>query len=123
MVNIRIVGDENSDPCPSSPPSPLTCPPSLLNFSHVNVNSITSDCRLDELSQHTSTHNIDVLCATETKLDAKFTLPFMSLTIFTHLLLSTVTGMEVKSEVAIYVKDSIPTKRLPDLEVGDFELI
>ena len=111
----------NSDLCPGSPLSSLACPPSLLNFSHVNVNSITSDCRLDELSQHAQSHNIDVLCVTETKLDVNVHSSLYSLDHF-HAPFTKHRDRH-GGGVAIYVKGNLSAKREPSLEIGDFESV
>ena len=62
-----------------------------------------------------------MLCATETKLDANVHPSLYALDHF-HSLFAKHHNRH-GGGVAIYVKDSIPTKRLPHLEVGDFELI
>ena len=117
----RLSNNQNSDQCQDSPLSSRPCPPSLLNFSHVNINSITSDCRLDELSQHTSSHNIDVLCVTETKLDANVNPSLYSLDHF-HAPFTKHRDRH-GGGVAIYVKGNLSAKREPDLEIGDFESV
>ena len=111
----------NSDLCPGSPLSSLACPPSLLNFSHVNVNSITSDCRLDELSQHAQSHNIDVLCVTEAKLDVNVHSSLYSLDHF-HAPFTKHRDRH-GGGVAIYVKGNLSAKRELSLEIGDFESV
>ena len=53
----------------SRPPSPSRDSTQNIIISHVNINSITSRCRLDELSHFSSLHDIDIICLSETKLD------------------------------------------------------
>ena len=58
----RLVSD-CSAPNPSHIPRPLT-------FAHANINSITAPGRLDDLEMFANTHNIDIICTAETKLDS-----------------------------------------------------
>ena len=47
--------------------SPIDC--NNFNIAHYNINSITADCRLEQLSNICSTLNLAVLVVTESKLD------------------------------------------------------
>ena len=50
-------------------PNPGPAQPRQLKIAHVNINSITTRHRIDELQQFVDAHNIDVLALSETKLD------------------------------------------------------
>ena len=94
---------------------------STLTICHVNINSITSPGRLDELQQFTDTNNIDILTLSETKLDdnvhpslfhiQNFQTPF------------TRHRNRRGGGTAIYTRTNIPTRRLPELETKDEEWI
>ena len=58
----------------SSPDSTATHPQRVnidrhITAAHVNINSITTRCLLDELSLFDSVNDLDILCLSETKLD------------------------------------------------------
>ena len=88
---------------------------------HVNINSITSRCRLDELSQFVSLNLIDVLCLSETKLDDHVNTSLFTIDDFHDPL--TRHRNRHGGGVAIYVRNNIPVKRLPNLELSDIEWI
>ena len=94
---------------------------SNITISHVNINSITSRCRLDELSYCASLQGIDILCLTETKLDDSIHPSLFSLDCY-H---TPLTRHRNRSGggVAIYVRNNLAVKRLPNLEISGVEWI
>ena len=93
----------------------------LLTISHVNINSITSRYRLDELSHFTSLNDIDILCLSETKLDDRIHPSLFALDNFHEPL--TRHRDRNGGGVAIYVRDNIAVKRLPELELEGLEWV
>ena len=109
---------------PSSPDTSFRLPQEHTNritISHVNINSITSRCRLDELSHFTVLHDIDILCLSETKLDDSIHPSLFSLDSFHDPL--TRHRDRNGGGVAIYIRECLPFKRLPDLELNGIEWI
>ena len=92
-----------------------------VTISHVNINSITSCCRLDELSHFLSLNHVDILCLTETKLDDQVHPSLFALDDF-H---DPMTRHRDRNGggVAIYVRNNIAAKRLPNLESDGLEWI
>ena len=92
-----------------------------VTISHVNINSITSRCRLDELSHLLSLNHVDIICLTETKLDDQVHPSLFALDDF-H---GPMTRHRYRNggEVAIYVRNYIAAKRLPNLESDGLEWI
>ena len=92
-----------------------------LRISHVNINSITSPGRLDELSFFLDVNNVDILALSETKLDetvhdSLFNLPNFHQPFTKH-------RSRHGGRVAIYTRNQIPTRRLPELEYPGEEWI
>ena len=118
-----------STPTPSTP-TPSTPTPSRspsrgntkhVIISHVNINSITSRGRLDELSHFSSLNDVDILCLSETKLDDQVHPSLFTLDNFHDPL--TRHRDRNGGGVAIYVRNTIAAKRLPDLEADGLEWI
>ena len=89
--------------------------------SHVNINSITSRCRLDELSHFLTLNNIDIICLSETKLDddvhpSLFTLDDFHDPMTRH-------RDRNGGGVAVYIRNNIAAKRLSNLETEGLEWI
>ena len=91
-----------------------------ITISHVNINSITSPGRLDELSLFTTDNCIDILLLTETKLDSHVNPDLYALDNY-HIM--TRHRNRHGGGVAAYFKSTIATKRLPDLELEGIEWI
>ena len=92
-----------------------------ITISHVNINSITSRCRLDELSHFAFLNDIDILCLTETKLDetihpSLFTLDDYHSPLTKH-------RNRNGGGVAIYIRNNLAVKRLPNLETTGVEWV
>ena len=92
-----------------------------ITISHVNINSITSRCRLDELSHFSFLNDINILCLTETKLDetvhpSLFTLDNYHSPLTKH-------RNRNGGGVAIYVRNNLAVKRLPHLETPGVEWV
>ena len=92
-----------------------------LNICHININSITAPGRLDELCQFVSTHSVDILALTETKLDESI-----------HQSLYKIDNYHPPftrhrnrhgGGVAIYTRTNLPTMRLDGLETDGEEWI
>ena len=92
-----------------------------VTVSHVNINSITSRCRLDELSYFLSLNHIDIICLSETKLDDQVHPSLFTLDDFHDPL--TRHRDRNGGGVAIYVRNNIAAKRLPNLELDGLEWI
>ena len=92
-----------------------------ITISHVNINSITSLCRLDELSHFSFLNDIDILYLTETKLDETVHPSLFSLDNY-H---SPLTRHRNRNGggVAVYVRNNIAVKRLHNLETPGVEWI
>lgn len=115
-------GPAGPPPSPASTSSSTSYHPSeFLTISHININSITSTGRLDELDIFTSMNAVDIVCLTETKLDS---LVHPSLYTLDHYH-NPLTNHRDRhgGGVAIYVKDTIAVKRLPHLEQPNIEWI
>lgn len=90
-------------------------------IAHVNINSITSENRRDELEEFTSSNKIQILALTETKLDStihesQFKLKHFQQPFVRH-------RNRRGGGVAIYFHTSLAASRLPDLEIGNEEWI
>ena len=92
-----------------------------VTVSHININSITSTDRLDELNIFTKTNNIDILMLTETKLDQNV-----------HPSLYRVDDFQAPftrhrnrhgGGIAIYAHDNISARRIHELEMDEEECI
>ena len=92
-----------------------------ITISHVNINSITSRCRLDELSIFSSLNDIDVICLSETKLDDQVNPSLFILNNYHEPL--TKHRDRKGGGVAIYVRNNIAVKRLHHLEIDGIEWI
>ena len=95
--------------------------PRNLRTCHINVNSITSPGRLDELSQFVETHSIDILALTETKLDEHVHESLYKLDNFHQPF--TRHRNRHGGGVALYTRTNLPTTRLHQLETGEEEWI
>ena len=94
---------------------------SNITIAHVNINSITSRCRLDELSHFTFLNDIDILCLTETKLDetvhpSLFTLDNYHSPLTKH-------RNRNGGGVATYVRNNLAVKRISHLETPGVESV
>ena len=114
-------GSSASSPTHQTTPHNSLTEDRLITISHVNINSITSCCRLDELSHFTSLNKIDILCLSETKLDAHVHPSLFALDNFHEPL--TRHRDRNGGGVAIYVRNNIAVKRLPDLELDGLEWV
>ena len=104
--------------CVETNPGPSQC---KLKVSHININSITSPGRLDELKLFVDEQNIDILALSETKLDdtvneALFKLPNFHEPVTKH-------RSRHGGGVAIYTRNYISTRRIPELECPEEEWI
>lgn len=90
-------------------------------LSHVNINSITSPNRKEELSQYLFSNNIDIVALTETKLDDCVHPSLYYLDDF-HAPLTKHRNRH-GGGVALYIKNSLPIKRLHELELPGEEWI
>ena len=92
-----------------------------LTVCHTNINSITANGRLDELSQFVHINDIDILCLSETKLDknvhpSMYHLPGYSEPLTRH-------RTRHGGGVAIYTRSNLAVHRLSDFESTDIEWI
>ena len=92
-----------------------------LSAAHANINSITAEHKIDELSQFISAHDIKILALTETKLDDTVNGCLYHIDGF-HAPL-TKHRTRHGGGVALYVHSSLPVQRLEHLEVGNEEWI
>ena len=92
-----------------------------LSVSHVNINSITADHKLDELNQFVIANDVNILALTETKLDNLVDSSLYAIDGY-HAPL-TKHRTRHGGGVALYVHSSLPFQRLKDLEVGNEERI
>ena len=92
-----------------------------ITAAHVNINSITARCRLDELSLFASINDIDILCLSETKLDNSVHPSLFTLDNFHDPL--TRHRDRNGGGVAIYVRNNLAVKRLTNLEIGEIEWV
>ena len=106
---------------PSSNTSYSSSCQSGLNISHVNIYSITSPNRLDELEQFANSNHIHILCATETKLDSTVHPSLYTMSSFS----SPFTRHRTRhgGGVAIYVRDNLASSRITELEFEDTECL
>ena len=86
--------------------------------SRVNINSITSRCRLDELSYFSSLHDIDILGLSETKLNDTIHPSLYTLNLHDPL---TKHRNRHGGGMAMYARSNISVKRLFHLEHDDYE--
>ena len=94
---------------------------SLLTLSHVNINSITSPYRLEELNQFVETNHIDILALTETKLDDTIHPALFHLSAF-HTPFTQHRNRH-GGGTALYARTSLPIRRRKDLELPGEEWI
>ena len=92
-----------------------------IKVSHVNINSITSPHRLDELSDFADSSGTDILMLTETKLDNTIHPSLYKLDNYHEPYLKN--RSRHGGGVAVYFKSSLAAKRLPELEIGSTEWI
>ena len=92
-----------------------------LTVSHININSITAESKIDELEQFITMNNIKVLALTETKLDSTVAVSQYSITNFHPPL--TKHRTRHGGGVALYIHESLPVQRLTNIEIGDEEWI
>jgi len=92
-----------------------------IRICHININSITSSDRLDELNNFTKTNNTDILMLTETKLDSNI-----------HPILYRVDDFQAPftqhrnrhgGGIAIYSHNTISATRVRELEMEEEECI
>ena len=90
-----------------------------LKICHVNINSITTDGRLDELDQFVTDNDIDILALSETKLDDNIHPSLYQLTNF-H---TPFTRHRTRhgGGVATYIRSNLPCSRLQTLETDGIE--
>ena len=103
---------------------PVPNPPHILRpliMAHTNINSITTPGRLDELEMFVSTHDIDIICITETKLDTTVNKSLYHMDNFNQPLVRH--RNRHGGGVAIYHRNSIAITRLPELELDAIEWI
>ena len=100
-------------------PGPLK--PQTLTVSHVNINSITTENKTDELNQFTLANDIKILGLTETKLDNTVNSSLYQLDGY-HAPL-TKHRTRHGGGVALYIHSTLPVQRLLHLEVGNEEWI
>ena len=106
----------------SNRPSPYHLHPSKpITLAHVNINSITAPDRLDELETFADTHDIDIMCLTETKLGNAVSSPLYYMDGFSQPL--TKHRDRHGGGVAIYAKNNLAVTRLIDLELDAIEWI
>ena len=94
---------------------------STISISHVNINSITSENKIDELSQFVLANEIKILAVTETKLDNSIDCDLYKLDDYHRPL--TKHRTRHGGGVALYIHSSLPVQRLQHLEVGNNEWI
>lgn len=92
-----------------------------LAVSHININSITANNKIDELNQFTDANDIKVLALTETKLDSTIDDSLYTINGF-H---SPLTKHRTRhgGEVALYFHSSLPVQRLQHLDIGGEEWV
>ena len=92
-----------------------------ISVSHANINSVTSDHKMDELYQFVQTHNIHIMALTETKLDNSVDSSIYNI----HGYHAPLTKHRTRhgGGVALYVHTSLPVQRLQHLEIGQEEWI
>ena len=92
-----------------------------IKICHVNINSITAHGRLDELNLFVDDYKVDILALTETKLDdtvhdSLFKIPHFHSPFTKH-------RSRHGGGVAIYTRNHISTRRLPELDCPEEEWI
>ena len=92
-----------------------------LKISHVNINSITSPHRLDELSDFADSSRTDILMITVTTLDDTVHPSLYKLHNYHDPYIKN--RSRHGGGVAVYFNSSLAAKRLPELELGDTEWI
>ena len=92
-----------------------------LTIAHLNINSITSANKIDELEQFVMTNNVKILALTETKLDRTVADSQYSINDFHPPL--TRHRTRHGGGVALYVHKSLPVQRLSIIEIGDEEWV
>ena len=92
-----------------------------ITLAHVNINSITAPDRLDELETFADTHDIDIMCLTETKLDNAVNTSLYHMNNFSPPL--TKHRDRHGGGVAIYTKNNLAVTRLIELELDAIEWI
>ena len=100
-------------------PGPVS--PEHITIAHLNINSITSFNRLEELEQFTTLNHIDILALTETKLDNNVHPSLFHLQGFSPPLLNH--RNRHGGGTAIYAKTSLSVTRLHTLELAGEEWI
>ena len=109
---LLIIGGVEQNPGPSL---------NQLTICHVNINSITTPGRLDELNFFASEYNVDILTLSETKLDETVHPSLFNLSNF-HAPFTKHRSRH-GGGVAIYTRDHISTSRLHELECDEEEWI
>ena len=102
-------------------PGPANSNQKNLTISHVNINSVTSPHRLDELSDFADSSRTDILMLTETKLDNTVHPRLYKLHNYHEPYLKN--RSRHGGGVAMYLNASLAAKRLPELEIGNTEWI
>ena len=92
-----------------------------VKVAHININSITSEGRLEELENFVENNNIKVLALSETKLDENVHPSLFRISDFQQPF--TRHRNRKGGGVALYCRTSIAVNRLPELEIGDEEWI
>ena len=94
----------------------------MFNIVHYNINSITAEGRLEELTYICKTLNVAVLCLTESKLDS--TIPNNILKIngyFDPIRRDRVVNGRYGGGCLIYIADTLTYKQRPDLQSEHYE--
>ena len=92
-----------------------------INIAAVNINSITSPGRLDELQYFMDENHIDILAVSELKIDSTIHPSLYTIQNFHPPIVKPRTRRG--GGTAIYVKETLPFTRICDLENDDFEAI
>ena len=90
-----------------------------VNFSAVNINSITAPERLQELSHFVELNSIDILAVSEIKIDSTVHPSLYALDGFHRPIVNSRTRRG--GSTALYVRNNIAFSHLPELESSDFE--
>ena len=120
---LLIIGCVETNPGPHNITQHNAKPQQLntLNICHININSITAPGRLDELCQFVSTHSVDILALTETKLDESIHQSLYKIDNY-HPPFTRHRNRHGVG-VAIYTRTNLPTMRLDGLETDGEEWI
>ena len=94
---------------------------STLTVSHININSITSDNKTDELCQFIADNDVKILGLTETKLDSSVDPSLYNIRGF-HTPLTKHRSRH-GGGVALYIHSSLPAQQMHHIEVGNEEWI